>query len=57
MTLNYPVPSGQIKFVCYVSPNLAIVANCATIAHRPDEIERLDPLNPTIPYDWAIRHG
>jgi len=31
----------------------AIVANCATIPHRPDEIERLDPFNNDIPYDWG----
>jgi dTDP-4-dehydrorhamnose 3,5-epimerase len=35
----------------------AVVANCATIAHDPDEIERLDPFDPTIGYDWGIRHG
>ena len=94
MTLNYAVPSGQIKFVCFddrdgsptrgnvlevflgehdyalvtvppkvwngfkgLSTKPAVVANCATIPHRPDEIERLDPFSPAIPYDWAIRHG
>ena len=35
----------------------AIVANCATIAHEPDEIDRLDPAGTDIPYDWGIRHG
>lgn len=35
----------------------AIVANCATIPHDPDEIERFDPFDPTIGYDWGIRHG
>ena len=35
----------------------AIVANCATIPHRPDEIERLDPVNNDIPYDWGLKHG
>jgi dTDP-4-dehydrorhamnose 3,5-epimerase len=35
----------------------AIVANCATIPHRPDEIQRLDPLAGRIPYDWGLRHG
>jgi dTDP-4-dehydrorhamnose 3,5-epimerase len=35
----------------------ALVANCATIAHDPEEIERLDPVDNDIPYDWAIRHG
>ena len=34
----------------------AIVANCATIPHSPDEIERLDPLENHIPYDWELKH-
>ena len=35
----------------------ALVANCATIPHDPDEIERLDPFSDRIPYDWSLRHG
>ena len=94
MTLNYAVPSGMIKLVCYddrpESPTrgavqelhigdlnyvlvtipplvwngfkgegttAALVANCATIPHDPAEIERLDPFENEIPYDWALRHG
>lgn len=34
----------------------AIVANCATHAHDPDEIERLDPFSAEIPYDWGLKH-
>lgn len=34
----------------------AFVANCASIPHDPDEIERLDPLNNDIPYDWTLKH-
>lgn len=35
----------------------AIVANCATIPHDPDEISRLDPVDNHIPYDWSLKHG
>ena len=93
MTLNYAVPSGQIKFVLYddrpgspthgqinelflgpdsyqlvVVPPLvwngfkgvgtepAVVANCASIPHDPEEIDRRDPFDPRIPYDWALKH-
>jgi dTDP-4-dehydrorhamnose 3,5-epimerase len=35
----------------------AIVANCATMPHDPDEIERLDPFSPRIPYHWDVKHG
>ncbi len=94
MTLNYAVPQGMVKLVCYddregsptrgvvqelhvgelnyvlvtippmiwngfkgVSSRPALVANCATVAHDPGEIERLDPFTEQIPYDWALRHG
>ena len=94
MKLNYAVPCGMIKLVCYddregsptrgnlselhvgelnyclvtVPPGVwngfkgegntaALVANCATVHHSPDEIERLDPFSKRIPYDWNIRHG
>ena len=35
----------------------AIVANCATHPHDPDEIVRMDPMSSKIPYDWSLRHG
>lgn len=35
----------------------AIVANCSTIPHDPAEIERLDPFDKRIPYDWSLKHG
>jgi dTDP-4-dehydrorhamnose 3,5-epimerase len=31
---------------------MALVANCASIPHDPAEIERKDPRDPGIPYDW-----
>jgi dTDP-4-dehydrorhamnose 3,5-epimerase len=40
-----------------VGTETAIVANCATLPHSPDEIMRRDPFDPAIPYDWALRHG
>jgi dTDP-4-dehydrorhamnose 3,5-epimerase len=39
-----------------IGPETAIVANCATIPHDPGEIERLDPFDASIPYDWQIKH-
>lgn len=94
MTLNYAVPSGRIKLVCYddregsptrgnvlelflgedcyqlvtippgiwngfkgVSLTPALVANCATLPHRADEIIRKDPFSSDIPYHWELRHG
>lgn len=94
MTLNYAVPVGMVKLVCYddradsptsgavqeihlgelnyclvtipagiwngfkgAGDRPALVANCATIPHDPDEIVRRDPFDPDVPYDWALRHG
>ena len=34
----------------------AIVANCSTLPHDPDEIERKSPFDASIPYDWQIEH-
>ncbi len=94
MTLNYAVPIGMIKLVCFddrddsptrgnlmelflgelsyqlvsIPPGVwngfkgigmvpALVANCATEPHDPDEIIRMDPFTAHIDYDWALRHG
>lgn len=35
----------------------AIVANCATHPHDPEEIRRIDPLDNHIPYDWTLKQG
>lgn len=37
--------------------NMAIVANCTTHPHDPDEIERMDPFTDYIPYSWDLKHG
>ncbi len=34
----------------------AIVANCATLPHDPEEIERMDPFDNHIPYDWELKN-
>ncbi len=32
----------------------AMVANCATLPHDPQEIARLEPFDNHIPYDWGL---
>lgn len=39
-----------------VGLNKAIVANCASITHDPQEIMRKDPFTEDIPYKWEIKH-
>lgn len=40
-----------------VGTSEALVANCATFAHDPTEIRRLNPFDPSIPYNWDVKHG
>jgi dTDP-4-dehydrorhamnose 3,5-epimerase len=51
------VPPGVWNGFKGVGTHEAIVANCATHPHDPAEIVRKDPHDPSIPYDWALRHG
>ena len=39
-----------------IGDETSIVANCATIPHDPNEIERKPVVDPSIPYDWQIQH-
>ena len=36
---------------------MSILANCATLPHDPEEIVRMSPFDPAIPYDWDLKHG
>lgn len=39
-----------------IGNDVSIVANCATIPHDPNEIERKPASDSSIPYDWQIQH-
>ena len=39
-----------------IGDKVSIVANCATIPHDPNEIERKSATDPSIPYGWEIKH-
>ena len=51
------VPAGVANGFKAVGDKTAIVANCATMPHDPEEISRLNPFTPDIPYNWNIKHG
>jgi len=38
-----------------IGTEVSIVANCASLMHDPQEVERLAPDDPAIPYDWSTR--
>jgi dTDP-4-dehydrorhamnose 3,5-epimerase len=39
-----------------IGDETSIVANCATIPHDPNEIKRKTVSDPSIPYNWEIKH-
>ena len=49
-----PLVWNGVKGVAEIT---SIIANCATLPHDPDEIERLNPFDKRIPYDWGLKHG
>ena len=51
------IPAGVWNGFKCVSRKQALVANCATIPHRPGEIARMDPFTKKIPYNWELKHG
>ena len=50
------IPAGIWNGFKGIGTKPAIVANCATIPHDPQEITRLDPFSKNIPYNWEIIH-
>ena len=55
--LNYclvTIPPGVINGYKVVGQESALVANCATLPHEPDEMERYDPLSDVVPYTWDL---
>ena len=51
------IPPGVWNGFKGVGTTPAMVANCATIPHRPEEIDRVDPESGIIPYSWELKHG
>jgi len=51
------VPPGIANGYKAFGDRMVILANCATEPHQPEEMLRLRPDDPSIPYDWSLRHG
>lgn len=50
------IPVGVVNGYKTIGVKPAIVANCATEPHDPDEMIRYDPLSSHIDYDWSLKH-
>ena len=51
------IPPGIANGYKAYGDSLVILANAATEPHDPEEIVRMDPFTPDIPYDWALQNG
>lgn len=51
------IPPGIANGYKSYGDKMVILANCATIAHEPDEMLRIPPFDSKVPYDWSLRHG
>jgi dTDP-4-dehydrorhamnose 3,5-epimerase len=49
------IPAGIWNGFKGIGTTPAIVANCSTIPHTPDEMVRKDPHTSDIPYDWTLK--
>lgn len=50
------IPYGVWNGFKGIGLKTAIIANCATIPHDPNEIIRLNPFSKKIPYNWDLVH-
>ena len=50
------IPPGVVNGYKTYGSGPAIVANCATEPHDPEEMIRFDPLTSGIPYEWEVKH-
>ncbi len=55
--IRVTIPPEVLNGFKGISDGPALVANCSTIPHDPNEIYRIDPLENDIPYDWARKNG
>jgi dTDP-4-dehydrorhamnose 3,5-epimerase len=51
------IPRGIINGWKCIGTKTALLANCATEVHDPQEMTRLDPFSAEVPYRWDLQHG
>ena len=51
------IPPGVANGYTPIGNEIAMLANCASIPHKPNEMDYIDPFDPIIPYSWEIKHG
>jgi dTDP-4-dehydrorhamnose 3,5-epimerase len=48
------IPPGVINGYKTVGTGTAIIANCSTLPHEPNEMLRYDPKGDQVPYSWDL---
>lgn len=51
------IPAGVWYGFRSVNSQSAMIVNCSTIPHDPNEIERINYDDPMITYDWGVQHA
>ena len=51
------IPPGVTNGYKAYGDKMAILANCATMPHDPNELIYIDPFDNAIPYNWSLKHG
>lgn len=46
------IPTGVVNGYKTIGTETAIIANCATLPHQPDEMVRYEPHGNKVPYKW-----
>lgn len=50
------IPPGIWNGFKGIGTTPSMLVNCSTIPHDPQEIARMDPFDPSIPYNWDLVH-
>jgi dTDP-4-dehydrorhamnose 3,5-epimerase len=51
------IPPGIVNGYQVYGDKMVILANCASEPHDPEEIIRIDPFSPDVPYTWDLNNG
>ena len=55
--LQVKIPPGISNGYKAYGDKLAMLVNCASMPHDPNELIYIDPFNNDIPYNWDVKHG
>ena len=55
--VSVQIPPGITNGYKAYGSEVAMLANCASMPHDPQELIYIDPFENDIPYNWGLRHG